>query len=190
MKKDDLRTRGFGTLGKLIKTKGAEALPDKTKGTEALPDVLAWEREFITAFPQEKTVGVITPEEAAWSEGLTQKMDPDFTLAHRSTMLLDDGTPGATVFTNAVRLHRLQHSEGIGRTEEAPMRFTFSSDVDKGFSEHVRTHRDVTGKAPTEAQDIEWGKVWGLGRTRVMELRDKSPDRTSKDRRQGNRPKK
>jgi len=107
MKKDDLRTRGFGVLGKLIKTKGAEALPD----------VLAWERDYISAFPQDKPVGKITAEEGDWAAGEMREMDPNFTLAHRSTMLLDDGTPAATAFTNLVRLHRLDHLERSGGTE-------------------------------------------------------------------------
>ena len=96
--KDDLRKRGFGVLGKLIKTKSAEALPDER----------AWKREFITAFPQDEPLGVLTAEEADWSELETRKMDPDFTLADRSTMLVEDDSLAATVFTHAVRLHRLQ----------------------------------------------------------------------------------
>ena len=95
---DDLRKRGFGVLGKLIKTKSAEALPDER----------AWKREFITAFPQDEPLGVLTAEEADWSELETRKMDPDFTLADRSTMLVEDDSLAATVFTHAVRLHRLQ----------------------------------------------------------------------------------
>ena len=98
MKKDDLRTRSSDVLGKLIKTKGAEALPD----------VLAWEREFITAFPREKIVGVIDDKEAAFAVPHARHLDPNFTLALPSTFLLDDGSLGATVFTHAVRLHRLQ----------------------------------------------------------------------------------
>ena len=97
------------------------------------------------------------------------------------------GLPGRG---NAVRLSRLQQSEGIGHTEKAPKRFALSADVDKGYSKHVRTHRDVTGKAPTEAEDIAWGKEWDLGRTRIMDLRKNSPDPTDKDRRKGNPDKK
>ncbi len=74
--------------------------------------------------------------------------------------------------------------------EKAPKRFALSEDVDKGYSEHVKNTRAVKGRAPTEPEDIAWGKENKLGRNRVMWLRDKSPDRTDKDRRKGNRPKK
>ena len=178
--KDDLRNRGIQTPGKLVLTGDQEAwLEDK-----------AWERECISARPDLEYLGPITPDEREWAEGLVQRRTPDFSLAHPSTYWLDAETIEATAFTNAVRIYRLQHSEGMGHTEKVPQRFAFSGDVDREYSKHVRTTRDVTGKAPTEAQDIEWGKGWGLGRKRVMGLRDKSPDRTSKDRRKVNPDKK
>ena len=74
--------------------------------------------------------------------------------------------------------------------EKAPEPFTLSGDVEEGYSEHVKITRGVKGRAPTEAEDIAWGRGHNLGRKRVMGLRKNSPDRTAKDRRQGNRPKK
>ena len=135
-------------------------------------------------------LGPITPAEREWAEGLVQQRAPDFTIAHPSTYFLDAATVEATAFTNAVRVYRLQQSEGIGHAEKPTKPFTFSEDVDKGYSEHVKSTREVTGKAPTEAEDIAWGKEHGLGRKRVMYLRKNSPDRTSKDRRKQNPDKK
>ena len=177
---DDLRNRGIQALGKLITT-GSQ---------EALGELKAWERECITAYPSHEYLGPISPDEGETAAGLVQQMAPDFSLAHPSTYWLDAETIEAAAFTNAVRLSRMQHPKEIGRAEKPTEPFTFSADVERGYSKHVKSTRDVKGRAPTEAEDIDWGKEHDLGRKRVMYLRKNSPDRTSKDRRKQNPDKK
>ena len=177
---DDLRNRGIQALGKLVLTGDQEAWSEEK----------AWERECISAYPDLEYLGPITADEREYAEGLVQKRAPDFSLAHPSTYFLDAETIEATVLANGVRLCRLQQSEGIGRTEKPIKRFAFWKDAERAYSEHVISTREMTGRAPTEAEDIAWGEEYGLRRERVRGLRYNCPERTAKDRRERNPAKK
>ena len=177
---DDLRNRGIQALGKLVLTGDQEAWSEEK----------AWERDCISAYPDLEYLGPITSDEREYAEGLVQQRAPDFSLAHPSTYWLDAETIKAIAFTNAVRIYRLQQSERIDPPKKAPKRFTLWADAERAYSERVISTREITGRAPTEAEDAAWGKDNSLNRKKVRELRKNSPERTRKDRRKGNPAKK
>ena len=68
--------------------------------------------------------------------------------------------------------------------------FKTKVETQRAYDEHVKSERKQTGHAPTARADEAWGKVHGLSREKMRELRDNSPARTDEDRRKGARKRK
>lgn len=67
-------------------------------------------------------------------------------------------------------------------------RFHTKKEKESAYSKRATETREKTGKGPTSASDIAWGKLHGLSRDEVRELRRESPARNKNDK-IGGRPK-